>query len=305
MTDQSTSSDVNADLTDQQVDKFFESGGESEISESTSSSSEENEKAESHSQSQEIESRDSSTEEMSTKQEKKVPYGALHEERERRKELQRQIQEVSSKNQRMEERFQQMVDRLAFPQQQAQQQMPSYEEDPVGTLRSRQEAMERFLTQQAHEYTQRQQQEVAQNQFINRYYSSAQAYAKENPGFADAYQHLSQARFKEYQMAGFSPEESASLVNKEEAEIVFKAYQDGVNPAERLYSLAKLRGYKESELKANEQKIDQLEKGVQASRSLSGSSGKSNKPMRLEDIAELPDDEFEKVDWNKLMRSMA
>jgi hypothetical protein len=295
MAEQTSNADVTAELSDESVDKFFETGGDAEEAEITEEKSE-------NDVSDENDSQEDDSQDSQPKQDKKVPYGALHEERERRKELQRQVQEIQRKNQRMEETFQQMMQRLQYGQQQPQYQQPTYEEDPLGTLKAKTENLERFLAQQQQAVQYQAQMEQQQSQFINRYQRSAEAFIQDKPDFKEAYQHLVSTKLQEYQEAGYTGEQAKHLLHEDEAAIVAKAYQDGVNPAERIYKIAKMRGFGGG-TRSNEQRLNQLEKGVQASKSLSSTPGKSGKAaMRLEEIAELPDEEFKKVDWDKLMR---
>jgi hypothetical protein len=305
MVENTSPAGVTADLSDQQVEEFFETGGEINDSQPTEENAQEQEDNESETQGSE----DQDNTDGNQKFEKKVNYGALHEEREKRKELQRKVQDVERKNQRMEETFQQLIQKIQYQQAQPPHpQMPSYEEDPVGSIRARQEQIERFLAQQQQQsYEQqqleqtRQMQYTAQQQFLDRYQKSAEAYKQEKPDFKEAYQHLVHSRVGEYQQAGYSVDEARRLLEEDEAAIVAKAYNDGVNPAERIYNLARARGF-QGGVNANKERIEQLEKGVQASRSLSNVSGKPGKAaLRLEDIANLSDEEFSKVDWNKVM----
>lgn len=310
MVDNTSPADVNAEISDGQLDAFFNSGGEIETEAPAEEKNQEiDATADEESPSEQENSEDGSEQQVDAhKQDKKVPYGALHEERERRKELQRKVEESDKKVQRMEDRFQKMMDQLSVNQQH-QQQIDPYLDDPIGTIRSKQENLERFLFQQAKEHHDQQNMQVAQNQFLHRYNESAKAFLQEKPDFKEAYQHLVDSRIGEYMEAGYSKEQAAYLINQDEASIVAKSYEDGVNPAERMYKLAKVRGYQfkaqnpQNNAQANEEKINQLQKGLQASKSLSNASGKTSKSdMRLEDIAALPDDEFSKVDWKKVMQ---
>jgi hypothetical protein len=103
------------------------------------------------------------------------------------------------------------------------------------------------------------------------------------------------------------------LMLQDETAIVARAFQDGVNPAERIYAIAKSRGYKaaeeESPLASNENKqimdkLDQLDKGIKNSRSLGNISGSAptSQSLTLEKLAMMDDDDFDR-NWNKVMKA--
>jgi hypothetical protein len=191
-------------------------------------------------------------------------------------------------------------------EQQAQQpQQPSYEDDPLGTLRSKQENLENFLATQAQAYQQQQQQQMVQQQFIRRYEESAKAFMQDKPDFLDAYKYVAADLTKQYEAAGYPAEVVQRLLHEDEAAIVANAYNDGVNPAERIYNLARVRGYNTSQKVAGnsaDQKMSQLEKGIKASKSLSTVSDKSPKGrMTLEDVASMSDKEFAALDWDTVL----
>jgi chemotaxis protein histidine kinase CheA len=310
MTDQTAVADVTGDITDTQVEQFFEKGGNVDLqAETKQEASVENEAQ------QKTEQTEQKVDQQQDAQnaDKKVNYGALHEERERRKELQRQLQEQQQRTQKLEQTFQKLIERVQPPQQQ--QHEPSFDEDPIEALRVQNEKLARSVQEQ--NQTLAEQRAYAERvrqfeEFRNRYAESAQAFAKDQPDFGSAYHHLVKSRLDEYTHAGYTRKEAEQLLIEDEAAIVAKAYRDGVNPAERIYSLAKIRGYQAAaknqpasvdKLEESVQKLEQLQKGLQASKSLSGGGGKAQAPLTLEAVANMDDEEFEKIDWNKLMKT--
>lgn len=230
---------------------------------------------------------------------------AMQEERERRKELQRQNQDMQNRLQQMEGRFQMVLERLN-PQltQQQQVQEPSFDEDPIGAIKYEQERMKQYL--QAIDATEKQKAYIAQeqqvfNNFLNKYHEDAMSFAKGNNDFKDAYSHLIQSRMDEYKAAGYSQKEAASLINEDEMAIALKAYQDGVNPAQRVYELARIRGYQKRSSEGQKQ-MQQFENLKNGSMSLNntGSSVNSNSKITLETLAHMNDKDFEKH-WESVL----
>jgi hypothetical protein len=294
---------TNEEISEEQLDKYFESRGTSITNEAT-------QQEEKQTQSP-VEIKDEKKEgeekqvEVKDKIEKVVPYGALHEEREKRKELQRELQANAEKTRRMEEaleRFQAQINQPA-------QKQPDFNDDPIEALkyqqeelRKRTEATNDFLRQQALD-SQRQQ---AQIEFVNKYQQSAQAYTKENPDFKTAYGFLVENTKAELRAAGYNEDEVSRALIMREAEVVAKAYQDGVNPGERIYKLAQSRGYRtpvaETQQPSNaEQKIEIAKKGVEMSKSLDGGNPPPSK-MTYEKLASLDDDDEFLKEFKKMHR---
>ena len=125
-----TAEDVDIDVTDEQFDKFFESGGKDGLQEETT---------------EEEVTEDQAVEEP--KKESLVPLAALHEERARRKELQAAQAESNARIQKMEERFQQILEK--------QNPAPSYDDDPIEHLKANQERLEQQDDRQQDQQAQR------------------------------------------------------------------------------------------------------------------------------------------------------
>lgn len=226
--------------------------------------------------------------------ERTVPHGAFHEERMRRKETQAELETIKAQNQRMEERFQQVLEKVNQPQE------PTYEDDPTEALRVSQNKMANELANQRSMLEQRQEQDAqiaVQSNLQQRYIASASAYMQENPKFMEAYNFYTTGRINELVAAGYSHQEANQVVTNEEMTIAQKAYGDEVNPAERIFNLAKVRGYNST--KEVEQKIDTIEKGQNGSKTLTG-SGQTQEELSLESLADMDDKEFD-ANWDKLV----
>jgi hypothetical protein len=223
-----------------------------------------------------------------------VPHQALHEERLKRKEAEQRAQ-------RLEERFNQLLDRMTQGQQ---AKPPSVDEDPVGVVRTHEEKLRQLEEQNRQQQLQAQQ----QNQFrafMQRYTASANEFSLKQADFSQAHQYWLNNLAEELKEAGWTdPVEINDQLARMEAQIVSKAFSDDVNPAQRIYNIAKRRGYsskpKPEEQKA-EEKIATLQKGANAARSLSAASGNQSPPLTLEALAEMDDEDFDR-NWDKVMK---
>jgi len=297
MSEDVTAGDVttadNAD--DSNFDSFFESKGEVEkpLKEKESVAPEAEEKAQ--------------TEEKETEEGDKHSNNykaAMHEEREKRKILQREFEETKAKTQRMEERF----NELMYRQQQAQQQeaIPNFETDPLGALeyRSRKLSDQVYYQQQLE---QQRQQEAAKNQEMSnlRYICNEKItdFIKKTPDYIDAYKHVMKTQEEELEIAGYNKEQIHQLLGQYEVFIANKALLDERNPAEAIYEIAKKRGYAKNSTDSAD-KIENLKKGIATSKTLTGKGNSiSGKKISLEDVVNMSDAEFAKFDW-KNMRSL-
>lgn len=223
-----------------------------------------------------------------------VPYAKFHEERMRRKELKERLD-------KQEQRFQELMQKLA-PQEEQKSKPPVFEND-VEALKYQQEQISRTVEEQRRfvEEQRRAQEQASQVQALVRAYSSkASEYEKSQADFRDAYGYFIENRRNEYLAAGYSAEQAEQFVQNDELAIVAKAFQDEVNPAERIYKVAQTRGYQPK--KKEPDKLETIEKGLKQGKTLSGVPGSSPKGLTLEAIAEMDDDEFSKLDYEEIRR---
>lgn len=292
---------ANTNIDDSAVDKFFETGGnELPVNETTEQETTAN--ADAEKTQQEVTQEPA---EQQQKPEKVVPYDALHQERQRRKELAAQVKAHEEKMRKMEETFQRFVQQSQQPQEKA----PSYDENPLEALRHEQEQLKKYIADHNAYLTKQHQtfeSQQRQQQFANQYQQSALEYLKDKPDFSDAYTYLVQTRGQEYIAAGYDLNQAKQLLHEDEMAIAAKAFQDGVNPAERMYNLAVTRGYKKVEpVKENtqqaERKIEQMQQGLKQSKSLSNVGGKQEFNLTLESLVDMDDEDFSKY-WDKIVR---
>lgn len=231
------------------------------------------------------------------KEKKFVPLEALHEEREKRKELKERLD-------RQEQRFQEIVEKLK-PKEEA----PEFdnEEDRFRyeqKVLSNEVQQHRKFIEQQNQASQQQQREQA---VLQTYAQKAKEFAAETADFSEAYNFMYQSRQAEliaagYPVAGDSRRGLVPLdeyLKREEMSVAYLALQDEVNPAERVYNMAKARGYVK---KAETKTLENIEKGIKANKTLSGATGSSPKGLTLEALADMDDEEFAKLSYEEIQK---
>lgn len=232
------------------------------------------------------------TEESDKEPDKKVlvPHAAFHEERERRKELQKRVAEQEEFNKRLEERQTKILEALAARNTQAE---PEYV-DPLAALESEVKTIKGAFQKSAEQLEAEKKAWEAEQRLVSKYRASIEAYAKDAPDFMDARNYLVNDKIKELKALDFSEEEIAAEIKAIERNIVERAYSREKNPAEVIHALAKEKGYK---VKAPEKKVEDIDKGLKASKSLGSTGGKNDNDTTLEslspsELADMTDDEF-------------
>ena len=265
------------------------------------------------------------TEPKEPKPAKLVPLAALHEERERRKELSAKLDETTRQSAAEMGKLQERVNIILGAIQQAstppepsndpifiQQFMAAnpgiskqqaeeayYREEPANYLKWQQEIILKKqaeldgTAQQTQQQTQQQQQ--MQN-FVSNYQTQAQDFAAKTPEFKEAYNFLLSNRDAELQQMGFvDPMQRKAIMQNEEIGIVDQAFRDRVNPAERLFAIAKFRGYKPAVASAQTNQpatLEQEKKNAAATKSLGSVPGSASTKMTAEVLLSLSDEEF-------------
>lgn len=230
-----------------------------------------------------------------------VPITALHEERDRRRELQRSLDEQRDRMTRMETTFNHFRQQQEAPP----ERLPEYDEDPEAHLLGRMEEMQQRINQhdQIQQQRQVQDQQVDQERrFYNGYAGTVDAFIPEHPDFKERYNFTVDAIDKDLEARGYSdPMERSNIIKQEERALVQRAVQNGQNPAEVIYKYAESRGYA---AEPQEDTIERLERGAAASTSLSGARGKSPSNGSLESLSRLMDEDPAMADaeWNKMVR---
>lgn len=214
--------------------------------------------------------------------------GALAEERNKRRDLETQIQ-------RMEQRFGVMLETM---KPKAKEELaPSKEEDPLGfalwendQLKKRLGAMEEHVERS--QSVSKLAEEDRQN--ITILSKHVQKYMKKVPDYPDAVNFYRESRLREFEELGMEEDEALRELNSEFKSMSLKALKAEKDPADQMYRLAKARGYVK---KAKEQDTEADEKIAQAKRVVkvaNKSLGTGSSPT-LTELAAMPDDEFEQA----------
>lgn len=256
-----------------------------------------------------------------------VPYGALAEERIRRKELQRELQDALDARQHLQGRLdvlQDLVGRRAMADEGAGAQRPGAtatvdgserpgdgpEEGDVGTPPEGSEpaAAEADLA------------------FRTQVLQSVRNYVRERPDFIAAYQHARQARIGELSALGYGADEALAITFDNELEIIRNAYATGRNPAEVIYGYAVRRGFGAvaggapdsprsqqpiarpvTGAMTEAERVALAARGQAGAKSLSAAGGGATGALTLEALAGLSDEEFAEATrgerWQRLLRS--
>lgn len=265
-------------------------------------------------------------EEAETQRQKMVSYGALKEEREWRKMLQRQQEEMKKEVERLANFEKKWQIALEKANQQTQPKPPAYDEDPLEHLKFQNtELQNKLQALEGHygEQIQERQQANYRYELSMRAQSQVNEFLSENPDYVDAYQHLRNLRYQQYVISGYTPEQAQQTVLEDEFYLAEQAISQGDNVARRVYEMAKISGYRPRQSQAtptstnvtpfeqkakqgSSEKLAQLERGMEASKSLSSTSGKSETALTLESLVSMSDDEFAENAhlWDKLVRQM-
>lgn len=224
---------------------------------------------------------------------KLVDKGALDEERARRKALQEEVNQFKIERARWEERF-----NAIRPQQPQPPPPPSPDEDIFGAVKHQDNTI-RQITEKIGAYEKQIAAEKQMRQLAEWASSQEGTFKKETPDYDDALSHLRRTRIGELKSVwGMSDAQVNQQMINEERQLLMAAARMGKNPAELAYQSAKERGYQKKEAKASAEdmskKLDVIEEGQKASRSLSSVGGKAaGGELSIEQVLKMPDDEFE------------
>lgn len=227
-----------------------------------------------------------------------VPHGAFHEERERRKELQKQIAIEKERNDRLEERTAKILE--------AMNRKPAEEEqfiDPLAKIETKVNEVVEKINKKAEQETADSKAIREENELISRYSASAQAYSKDAPDFMEARNYLIADKVKELQALEYNDAEISQEIRRIERQIVERAYSKEKNPAEVIHALAKEKGYKGAD-RSSKKTVEDIDKGLKASKSLGSGGSKAGDKDDLEslsasDLSDMSNEEFDSL-FNKI-----
>lgn len=239
---------------------------------------------------------------------------AFKSERHKRKELKETLEAQARKTQELEATLAKLQNNFQSQEQQRldaakpKEVVPDPDEDPIGYQQYKINKLEEAIYNQS-KYLRDQydanQRSAQENAFRAEYEKQARDYMGKNSEFKDAYNYLMQSRISEHQAAGFSSAQAEQLVIEDELAVVAQAFKDKVNPAERIYNIAKARGFDnvKKTSQSSTKDLNSLKKGLNASKSLSQSAGDPpEKSLHLDDINDMDFDEFDSY-FNKIKQS--
>jgi hypothetical protein len=171
----------------------------------------------------------SQTQETATEQDdRRVPLKALQEERQKRAEYERKLDEAVRRMAELEQRVPKAPEPTPEPE-------PDPETDPIGALKHAREQLRRMQDETA------QTQRVAQlNQIA---YQSATAFKEQAPDYPDAYRYAINSRAQELAALGTPQNDIPQILQMEELNLIDTALRNNGNPAEVIYRFAKARGF--------------------------------------------------------------
>lgn len=225
-----------------------------------------------------------------------VPLAALHEERQRRKELAANIENMRAEQARRDAILEQRLSQLTQAREAAN--VPSFEENPAAHLMHGQQQTQQSVEQMRQAITQWQtQQHQAQvfNALTNHIQQQEAAFVQQAPDYQEAVAHLRNQMAAEIAADGADPETAAEEATKRIKLFAYQKAQQGMNPAQAAYAIAKARGYAPKAAQpaqpTGEQVIKSQQKISTASKTLGGGGAPAGK-LTLEALATMSDEEF-------------
>ena len=223
-----------------------------------------------------------------------VPHGALHEERERRKQAEKRAE-------RVEELFQRFMAERGQPKTEEKgPEIPAFDQDPANHLRVKQETAEQRLARLENE----RQAEAKINRLRQHVGAIEAEFAAKAPDDQDAVKFLQARKVAQYERSGMSRAEAVQAVANDAMMFTHAVLQRGLNPAEQAYELARDWGYtaKQPDKPKPEEKLETIRKGQEAAKGGGGGSA-PEAPASLKSLADMDpsDPNFDK-EWDRLMR---
>lgn len=264
-----------------------------------------------------------------TGKQRKVDYGALHAEREKRRAAEAREREGSQKLATLMGRFdvlQQLAQQKQAPQDKSEPpiEVPDINVDPVGHFAAKDAIREKEMSElRAWKQNQDQQAQVRNN--VARIQELAQAheteFSKTTPDYNEAFQYLRANRDMELQAMGYSdPGMRQQIIQNDAIQIAAQALQGQRNAAEAVYNIAKARGYtakaptpaptpKPAEPHPDTVKLETVAKGQKTAGSLGQVNGSAPAETSVKAILDMSDEDFAakfagadgEANWRKLM----
>lgn len=232
-----------------------------------------------------------------------VPLAALHEERNQRKALQKELADYRQKMERMEQTFQQVLDKANA------QPVPKYEEDPLGYLQHTQQEVSKTLKNVDEKVSKFEQQTVEQQnmqQLAMKITSAEAEFRGKAADYDAAVKYLKEVRKQDMLDLGVPAEHVDQLLTREIISFSQAALSNGKNPAESAYNMAKRYGYRPTAAQATQQQsnLQAIAAGMEASKTVQGGSSGG---VRLQDLAQMDEASLDAIikddkKWTALVR---
>lgn len=224
-----------------------------------------------------------------------VPHGALHEERAKRKEIQKQFQDLNEKYARADERLK------FLSESQTKTPDPSFDEDPLGYSKAELDRLKQVSAQYPTQLDELKG-EVQSLRLQRNIEKMETAFERTTPDYKQALEFYIKTRSETVKELGYEDQEAIDLINTEMTSVVNRAMETGKNPAELVYKMASRAGYKSQSKDTG--KMETLKKAEAASRSLSDSGGRAKGELTAEALAEMSDEDFTKISDEQFRKAM-
>jgi len=223
---------------------------------------------------------------------KTVPLAALHQERIKRQERDRELQAIREKFALLEGRTQQILDAQNKKEPEPE---VTPEDDPYQFMQQQQGRIEQLEQIRQAEMQQQQQQQQFQS-IIQAGNQQASMYREEIGGdtYDAAMNYVVEGRKRELAASGRDEMTIGQIINQEIQGAIIDAVSRNVNPGQMMHEIAKARGFTTPQV---EQKPVSNDKLKQQTRGLgtAASTSRASKAGSVEDLINMSEDEFERL----------
>jgi len=182
---------------------------------------------------------------------------------------------------------------------------PDPNEDPLGFINHQMKTLQdqiAALTKQQQEASQQTTEQTQQAAFLSAVNNQIKTFEATNPDYQEAYRHMIQMRSQDYIDSGMTATEAKAAVANDELAIAARAMQQGKNPAEIVYGMAKRYGFKPAPAKTTpENKLETIKSGLEASKTVE--RGSQPTEVSLDSLQNMGDSELTEMvesQWEKL-----
>lgn len=238
---------------------------------------------------------------------KYVPLGAIQEARNENKTLKKELEELKTKWTGGEAKLEALMKRIAGKDDEP----PAYDKEPLNHLKAKNDALEakiKAIEEAQGKSTAETEAQRRHTSFQTHVQSAERAFAAKTPDYGAAVEKVQDVWRAELELAGVPENFIEAALSRKGAQFSAAAIQKEQNPAEAVYKLAQRYGYKPEKKEENKDrdKLKTIAKGQEAEKSLS--SGKGGGEMSLEALASMSEDELDafvadQKNWKKLSKS--